>query len=86
MYSALVRCYSQKEKNTTRACEDTEKGNEKIQTDGQEKGRNFSWSKTGKKGKGDKEEEGSREEGYTFLWVQNTLSFNKGTYILLCVI
>lgn len=49
MYSALVRCYSQKEKNTTRACEDTEKGNEKIQIDGQEKGRNFSWGKTGKK-------------------------------------
>lgn len=31
-------------------------------------------------------EEGSGEQGYTFLWVQNTLSFNKGTYLPLCVI
>lgn len=56
----------------------------KIQIDGQ-KGWNFYLSETAKKGRRHTEE-GSGEQGYTFLWLQNTLSFNKGAYLPLCVI
>lgn len=81
----LARSFTRslEEKNAARARED-KRGEEMKNTDWWTEGLKFLSEQDGKRV--DDTEEGSGEQGYTFLWVQNTLSFNKGTYLPLCVI
>lgn len=81
MYSGLVRCYSTTEKiKYNKAVQRDKVKMDKIEIDAHKKAEISL-------GPRQKRKEGGRGVvGYTFLWLQNTLSFNKGRYILLCVI
>lgn len=85
MYSGLVRCYSTTEKKKyNKAVQRDKVKMDKIEIDADKKAEISLGPRQKKKEGGGGE--GSRVVGYTFLWLQNTLSFNKGRYILLCVI
>lgn len=80
--SVLGHSNSKRGKDTVSVYKDIQRREmDKIEINGQEKAETLVGA--GRKRKDDKED---RVEGYTFLWLKNTLSFNKGTYIPLYVI